>query len=220
MNAYDQKMIMAREVIADKGIWTAKKRYILNVHDSEGVRFAEPKLKMMGIEAVKSSTPQICRDKIRDALHIIMNEDELAVQKFISEFKKEFFASPFEDVAFPRSMTSLESGRISKGVKVGIPIHVRGSHLYNKLIEKNNLNKKYETIKDGEKIKFCYLRQPNPVKENVISIINVLPDEFGVSQYIDYETMFSKTFIEPLSFILDSIGWSAEKRNTLEGLFA
>ena len=220
MNAYDQKMVMAREVIADKGIWTAKKRYILNVHDSEGVRFAEPKLKMMGIEAVKSSTPQICRDNIKKALALIMQEDEATVQKFISEFKNEFFSSSFEDVAFPRTMSSLQSGRISKGVKVGVPIHVRGSLLYNKLIEENNLNKKYETIKDGEKIKFCYLRQPNPVKENVISIINVLPDEFGVSQYIDYETMFSKTFIEPLSFILDSIGWSAEKRNTLEGLFA
>ena len=220
MNAYDQKMVMAREVIADKGIWTAKKRYILNVHDSEGVRFAEPKLKMMGIEAVKSSTPQICRDNIKKALALIMQEDEATVQKFISEFKNEFFSSSFEDVAFPRTMSSLQSGRISKGVKVGVPIHVRGSLLYNKLIEENNLNKKYETIKDGEKIKFCYLRQPNPVRENVISIINVLPDEFGVSQYIDYETMFSKTFIEPLSFILDSIGWSAEKRNTLEGLFA
>ena len=220
MNAYDQKMVMAREVIADKGIWTAKKRYILNVHDSEGVRFAEPKLKMMGIEAVKSSTPQICRDNIKKALTLIMQEDEATVQKFISEFKNEFFSSSFEEVAFPRTMSSLQSGRISKGVKVGVPIHVRGSLLYNKLIEENNLNKKYETIKDGEKIKFCYLRQPNPVKENVISIINVLPDEFGVSQYIDYETMFSKTFIEPLSFILDSIGWSAEKRNTLEGLFA
>ena len=220
MNAYDQKMVMAREVIADKGIWTAKKRYILNVHDSEGVRFAEPKLKMMGIEAVKSSTPQICRDNIKKALTLIMQEDEATVQKFISEFKNEFFSSSFEDVAFPRTMSSLQSGRISKGVKVGVPIHVRGSLLYNKLIEENNLNKKYETIKDGEKIKFCYLRQPNPVRENVISIINVLPDEFGVSQYIDYETMFSKTFIEPLSFILDSIGWSAEKRNTLEGLFA
>ena len=219
-NAYDQKMVMAREVIADKGIWTAKKRYILNVHDSEGVRFAEPKLKMMGIEAVKSSTPQICRDNIKKALTLIMQEDEATVQKFISEFKNEFFSSSFEDVAFPRTMSSLQSGRISKGVKVGVPIHVRGSLLYNKLIEENNLNKKYETIKDGEKIKFCYLRQPNPVRENVISIINVLPDEFGVSQYIDYETMFSKTFIEPLSFILDSIGWSAEKRNTLEGLFA
>ena len=220
MNAYDQKMVMAREVIADKGIWTAKKRYILNVHDSEGVRVAEPKLKMMGIEAVKSSTPQICRDNIKKALTLIMQEDEATVQKFISEFKNEFFSSSFEDVAFPRTMSSLQSGRISKGVKVGVPIHVRGSLLYNKLIEENNLNKKYETIKDGEKIKFCYLRQPNPVRENVISIINVLPNEFGVSQYIDYETMFSKTFIEPLSFILDSIGWSAEKRNTLEGLFA
>ena len=219
MNAYDQKMIMAREVIADKGIWTAKKRYILNVHDSEGVRYTEPKLKMMGIEAVKSSTPQICRAKIKEALHIIMNKDEQSVQKFIRDFQEEFSQQPFEEVAFPRGVSSLEPTISNTGRNIGIPIHVRGSLIYNDLIDKEKLNRKYELIKDGEKIKFCYLKLPNPVRNNVISIINVLPPEFGLEKYIDYDLQFSKTFLEPIRSILDSVGWKTEKQNTLEALW-
>ena len=219
MNAYDQKMIMAREVIADKGIWTAKKRYILNVHDSEGVRYKEPKLKMMGIEAVKSSTPQICRDKIKEALYLIMNEDEQSVQKFIKDFQEEFSRQPFEEVAFPRGISSIEPPVSKTGKTVGVPIHVRGSIIYNALIEEKKLNRKYELIKNGEKIKFCYLKLPNPVRNNVISIINVLPQEFGLEKYVDYDTQFEKTFIEPIRLILDSVGWKTEKTNTLEDLW-
>jgi DNA polymerase elongation subunit (family B) len=219
MNAYDQKMIMAREVIADKGIWTAKKRYILNVHDSEGVRYAEPKLKMMGIEAVKSSTPQICRDKIKEAWHIIMNEDEQSVQDFIRKFQEEFSQQPFEAVAFPRGISTLVPTISKTGRNIGIPIHVRGSLLYNDLINDMELNKKYELIKDGEKIKFCYLKLPNPVRNNVISIINVLPKEFGIEKYIDYNLQFGKTFLDPIRLILDSVGWKTEKQNTLEALW-
>jgi len=219
MNAYDQKMIMSREIIADKGIWTAKKRYILNVHDSEGVRYAEPKLKMMGIEAVKSSTPQICRDKIKETLHIIMNQDEQSVQKFIRDFQEEFSQQPFEAVAFPRGVSSLVPTISKTGRNIGTPIHVRGSLIYNDLIDKEKLNRKYELIKDGEKIKFCYLKLPNPVRNNVISIINVLPTEFGLEKYIDYDLQFSKTFLEPIRLILDSVGWKTEKQNTLEALW-
>ena len=97
MNAYDQKMQMAREVIADKGIWTAKKRYILNVHDSEGVRYKEPKLKMMGIEAVKSSTPAPCREKIKGAMNIIMGGTEKELNTFIQDFRDEFMSLPPEE---------------------------------------------------------------------------------------------------------------------------
>ena len=219
MNAYEQKMIMSREVIADKGIWTAKKRYILNVHDSEGVRYTDPKLKMMGIEAVKSSTPQICRAKIKEALYIIMNENEETVQKFIKTFEKDFYQQSFEEVAFPRGVTSLVPPVSKTGRNVGIPIHVRGSLIYNDLIDEMKLNRKYELIKDGEKIKFCYLKLPNPVRNNVISIVNVLPKEFGLEKYIDYEKQFDKTFIEPIRLILDAVGWKTEKQNTLEALW-
>jgi DNA polymerase elongation subunit (family B) len=222
MNAYAQKMFMKREAIADKGIWTAKKRYILNVYDNEGVRYAEPKLKMMGIETVKSSTPAVCRDALKKALHIIMNEDEQSVQNYIAKFKEEFKTLPFEDVAFPRSVSDLAKySTNSKELEIqkGTPIHVRGGLLYNHLLKQHNLEKRYERIKDGEKIKFCYLQEPNPARQNVLSVLSTLPKEFGLSKYIDYDLQFEKSFLEPLKVILNSVGWSPEKQSTLEDFF-
>lgn len=222
MHAYEQKMFMKREAIADKGIWTAKKRYILNVYDNEGVRYTEPKLKMMGIEAVKSSTPMACRNKMKDAFKLIMSSTEEDVQRFIAEFREEFKTLPFEEVAFPRSVSELSKYTTNPrelDIPKGAPIHVRGSLSYNYMLYKHNLEKRYETIKDGEKIKFCYLKEPNHVGQNVFSILSTLPKEFGLENYIDYDTQFDKAFVEPLKIILNSIGWEHEKRATLESFF-
>lgn len=222
MNAYGQKMVMKREAIADKGIWTAKKRYILNVYDNEGVRYTDPKLKMMGIEAVKSSTPAACRAKMKEAFAIIMKEGESAVQKFISDFRAEFRTLPFDQVAFPRSVSELSKYQVNSGdlvIPKATPIHVRGSLVYNYLVKKNKLERRYEVIKDGEKIKFCYLKLPNPTKQNVISAMSMLPLELGLDEYIDYDAQFDKSFIEPLNAILNAIGWHHEKRATLEDFF-
>lgn len=223
MNAYDQKMFMKREAIASKGIWTAKKRYILNVFDNEGVRYASPKLKMMGIETVKSSTPAVCRDALKEALEIIMNKGEDEVQDYISVFEDKFRTLPFEDVAFPRGVSDMSKYE-SKGKELeipkGCPIHVRGALVYNHLLKEHKLTKRYETIKDGEKIKFCYLKTPNPVQQNVLSVMSSLPKQFGVENYIDYGTQFEKTFLDPLKIILQSIGWKAVKENTLEDFFS
>ena len=229
MNAYEQKMFMKREAIADKGIWTAKKRYALNVYDNEGVRYAEPKLKVMGLEIVKSSTPQACRDALKEAVIIIMNSDEQSIQKYITDFRQQFRTLPFEDVAFPRGVTDLTKyeqrqnedivERLGLDIPKATPIHVRGALVYNYLIKKHNLEKRFERIKDGEKIKFCYLKQPNPLKQGVLSVLSSLPKEFKVNEYIDYDMQFNKAFLEPLSSILDVIGWSAEKKATLEDFF-
>ena len=222
MNAYDQKMQMKREVIADKGIWTAKKRYILNVWDSEGVRFAEPKLKMMGIEAVKSSTPMSCREKIKEALKIIMAGNETEFQAFNAKFKEEFSTLSFEDVAFPRGVSELtkyDSKSSTSLYPKGTPIHVRGSLLYNHMLRQKKLEKKYQAIRDGDKIKFCYMKMPNPLQENVFSVLNVLPKEFGMEKYIDYDTQFEKAYIEPLKIIVNTFGWNPEPVSSLMGFF-
>jgi len=222
MNAYAQKMFMKREAIADKGIWTAKKRYILNVYNNEGVQYAEPKLKMMGIETVKSSTPAVCRDALKKAIGLIVNSDEQTVQDYIAGFREEFKKLPFEDVAFPRSISDLAKYSIGgKDLEIpkGTPIHVRGALLYNHLLKQHKMEKRYERIKDGEKIKFCYLQTPNPVRQNVLSVLSTLPKDFGLEKYIDYDIQFDKAFLEPLKIILSSVGWSPEKTSTLEGFF-
>jgi len=220
LNAYQQKMQMKRECIADRGIWIAKKRYILNVYDSEGVRYNEPKLKMMGIEAVKSSTPASCRQMIKDALKVIMIGTESDMIKFISKCKSEFINLTPEEISFPRSVSDVVKYRsINQIYSKGTPIHVRGALLYNHYIKQGGLDKKYALIHNGEKVKFCYLKKPNPIHENVISFIQKFPVEIGVTPYIDYELQFEKSFLDPLKSILSCIGWDYRERTTLESFF-
>jgi DNA polymerase elongation subunit (family B) len=221
VNAYDQKMQMKRENIANKGIWTAKKRYILNVWNSEGVAYAEPKLKIMGIEAIKSSTPAPCRKMLKDALKIMMNGSEEEVQNFIVDSKRKFKQCSPEEVSFPRSVSDITKYKSSSDIYTkGTPIHCRGALLFNHYIRENKLTNKYSLVQDGEKIKFCYLKIPNPIHENVISFIQDFPKELGLEKYVDYDLQFEKSFIEPLRVIMDSIGWSVEKKNTLEDFFS
>ena len=220
-HAYQQKMMMKREALADKGIWTAKKRYILRVHNNEGVQYAEPQLKVMGLEMIKSSTPAACRDKLWDAVDIIFNKDEQAVIDFIDNFREEFRTLEPADIAFPRGVNGLEKFADAKTIYgKGCPIHVRGSLIYNDLIKRKKLQKKYEFIKEGEKIKFIHLKEPNTIQSNIISFPAIIPPEFELAQYIDYDTQFDKSFVEPLKIILDSIGWKTEQTASLADFFS
>lgn len=220
MNAYEQKMQMKRENIADRGIWTAKKRYIMNVWDSEGVRYSEPKLKIMGIEAVKSSTPAPCRKMIKDALKLMMSGTEDDVIKFIDKCRVDFYKFSPEEVSFPRSVNDLVKYKSSNSIyEKGTPIAVRGALLFNHHIKEKKLTKKYSLIQNGEKIKFCYLKKPNPIYENVISFIQDFPKDLCIGPYVDYDTQFEKGFLEPLKTILNAIGWNSEKQMTLDSFF-
>jgi len=221
VNAYEQKMVMARENIADRGIWTAKKRYILNVWDSEGVRYEEPKLKMMGIEAVKSSTPAPCRTMIKDALKIIMSGSEDDVIDYIDDCRTKFKKLPPEDIAFPRTASDVRKYQASSTIYAkGTPIHIRGALLFNHYVKKKKLTNKYSLIGNGEKVKFIYLKKPNIIQENVVSFIQDFPSELGLDKYIDYDLQFEKSFVEPLKAILDAIGWNVEKTVNLESFFS
>ena len=220
VHAYQQKMQMKREALADKGIWTAKKRYILNVYNNEGVQYSEPHMKVMGLEMVKSSTPAAVRTKMYDLIKLIVNTDEETVQRFIMNFREEFKTLPPEEISFPRGCNGLKDYADSVQVyKKGTPIHVKGALLYNKLLNDMKLTKTYPTIKDGEKLKFTYLKSPNPLKDMVISYPGRLPKEFGLHQYVDYDMQFGKTFVDPIKSILDTIKWQIEKQNSLESFF-
>jgi DNA polymerase elongation subunit (family B) len=220
VNAYQQRMEMKRESLADKAIWTAKKRYILNVHDSEGVAYAKPKLKIMGLEAVKSSTPSACRVKIKEAINIIMTQTQDDLHKFIEQFRNEFKELPVEDISFPRSVNGLtEYGDAANIFKKGTPIHVKGALVYNHFLRELKLNKRYQEIQEGEKIKFVYLKQPNIFNNNTLAFISALPKKLGAEQYIDYDLQFEKSFLEPLDIILSAIDWQSEKIDSLDCFF-
>ena len=221
VNAYDQKMQMKRENIADRGVWTAKKRYILNVYDSEGVRYAEPKLKIMGIEAIKSSTPAYCRTKIKEALKLIMSGTEDEVIDYMETVRQEFYKLSPEEVSFPRTVSDVDKFKSSASIYAkGTPIHSKGALIYNFYVKKAKLDQKYPIIKNGEKVKYCYLKLPNPIRETVITFIQQFPHDLDLAKYVDYETQFDKAFMKPLKSIMDVIGWKTEKVNTLESFFS
>jgi DNA polymerase elongation subunit (family B) len=225
MNAYENKMVMEREVIADVGIWTAKKRYMLNVHDSEGIRYDTPKLKIMGIETTRSSTPQIARSALKETIALILTGTEPELQAKVEEIRQEFMVAAPEEIAFPRSCNGLAKySNKSTIYEKGTPIAVKGSLLFNHYLKKHKLTKKYETINEGEKIKFLYLKSPNPFggidgKDHVISFVSTLPKEFDIIDFIDYEKQFEKSFLDPLRNILDVVEWDYEKRASLEDFF-
>ena len=220
VNAFEQKMVMKREVLAEVGIWTGKKHYILNVHNSEGVQYDEPKLKIMGIEAIKSSTPEPCRNALKEAFKIMMNGTEDDVINYIEEFKIKFKTLPAEEVSFPRSVKGLAKYHDSASIyQKSTPIHVKGSLIYNKILQNKRLTRKYPKIQEGEKIKFAYLKEPNPTGDTVIAMLNALPDEFELKPYIDYEKQFSKSFLDPIIGILNVIGWEHERKTNIMGFF-
>jgi DNA polymerase elongation subunit (family B) len=220
VNAYEQKMVMKREAIADKGIWTGKKHYILNVYDNEGVRYNEPQLKMMGIEAVRSSTPSSCRQNIKAALKVIMQDGELALREFVDNFEKEFHSLPFEEVAFPRGCRNLQKYTDAAQLyKKGTPIAVRGALVYNDLLKQKGLDKKITMIAEGEKVKFSYMKLPNPTRQNVLAVPASLDRRLGLHEYVDYDKQFDKGFKEPIRSICDAIGWQLDKQYTLDQFF-
>jgi DNA polymerase elongation subunit (family B) len=219
MNAYSQKMVMKREVLADKAIWTAKKRYILNVHNSEGVQFAKPKLKVMGLEMVKSSTPAVIRSKLKEFIMVILEGSQENLHKFVGEFRKEFNQLPVEEIAFPRGVNGMNTYKGSPIYTKGTPIHVRGSLLFNHHCKRLGLEKKYQAIKDGDKIKFVYVKKPNPFQEDVIAFPQELPKEFGIHSYVDYDLQFEKVFLDALQTVIEPLGWKTEEQSSLEDFF-
>lgn len=219
-NAFQKKIVFKREAIAERGLWVAKKRYALNVYDNEGVRYKDPKLKVMGLEIVRSSTPAPVRESLKEAVRLCLTTDESTLQKFIEVTRNNFNKLQPEEIAFPRGVNGLVKYASRADIySKGTPMHVRGALLYNHLLEKHKLTKKYESIQEGEKIKFIYLKEPNTIKENCIGFIGKIPKELDIHKYIDYNTMFEKSFIEPLNQIVEGLGWSTHPKASLEDLF-
>lgn len=220
LNVYVPKIKFKREIIADRGVWIAKKRYAVNVHNSEGVSYEVPKLKVLGMEIVRSSTPAPVRKALKEAVSIVLTKDEKSIKQYVMDMENKWNKLAPEDIAFPRGVNGIaEYSDPSTIFRKGTPIHVRGALLYNHLIKSKNLDKKYQLIQEGDKIKFLYLKEPNPLGSHVITFLGDLPPELHITNYVDYDMMFEKTFLEPLNSLLSCIGWELKEKATLDGLF-
>lgn len=221
LNAYQRRISFKREVIGDRGIWIAKKRYAIDVHNAEGVAYDPPKLKVMGMEIVRSSTPAPARKALKDSVAMALTKTEEDVKQYVSQLEASWVKQAPEDISFPRSVNGLNDYKDSNSIfKKATPIHVKGALIYNHLIDSLRLTKKYQLINEGDKIKFVYLKEPNPIGSHVISFLGELPEEFKLHKYIDYDRMFEKSFIDPLDSLLSCVGWQLREKATLEGLFS
>jgi hypothetical protein len=221
LNIYQRRIKFKREIIADRGIWIAKKRYAVNVYNSEGVTYDPPKLKILGMEIVRSSTPAPVRKALKEAVGIALTKDEATLRQFVTDLESTWHSLDPEDIAFPRGINGLKEYSDPNSIfRKGTPIHVRGALLYNHLITNNGLEKKYQLIQEGDKIKFVYLREPNPLGTHVITFAGDIPPEFNLREYIDYDKMFEKSFLDPLNSLISCIGWQVKEQATLEGLFS
>jgi DNA polymerase elongation subunit (family B) len=219
MHGYENKMNMKLEKISNKAIWVAKKRYVLNVLYNEGVEYDKPKISVTGLDSKKSSTPKVCRTLIEKTLTMILNEDEKTVQAFVKEAKQNFRSLSPEMVASPRSVSDVDKYMSGNTYIKGTPINARGAILYNQLLKDKNVDKIYETIKNGDKIKYIYLKLPNKIKENVIAFKEDMPKEFELHDYIDYDLQFYKSYERPIEQILNAIGWQIKKKGSLRDRF-
>lgn len=213
-------MNMSREVIAETGLWKAKKNYILNVRNNEGVAYDPPKLKMTGVDAIKSSTPKICKEAMVELFKIIMTGNEKATQDYITAFRARFETFSPDQIGKPTGVTNIKKYADPDTVfKKGAQSHIRAALQYNRWIKHFGVEDKYELIRGGDKFKQIMLKTPNPLGSDIIGFPGKLPDEFELGKYIDFELQFEKVFLNPIKLILDAIGWSSEEVATLEDFF-
>jgi DNA polymerase elongation subunit (family B) len=219
-NSLKQLMNFKREALSNKGVVLAKKRYALNVHDNEGVRYATPKVKVMGLEIVRSSTPAPVRKMLKDAVNLVLSGSEKQMQEYCGEMEKKFMQLPPEQIAYPRGVQGLDKYSHPTNIyQKGCPIHVRAALMFNHLIKTHGIDGEYDMIRDGDKIKFITLKMPNKIRENVIGFVDRLPDEFNIRSYVDYADMWQKSFVAPLEKITDAIGWNYKEKSSLASLF-
>ena len=211
MNTSKNWFELERESIATGAIFIEPKKYACRVIDEEYTTFAEPKLKVKGMEIVRSSTPAFCREKIKEVVNLII--DTMDRQKVIDDIRyirEDFYKQDIEDIAFPRGVKTIDKYLGSRGnILSGCTIQARASINYNNLLNRFEINGKYNEIHQGDKIKFIYMKESNTVLngQNIIGFSEVLPEEFGLHKFIDMDIQFEKSFMSPIKKLFDAVGF-------------
>jgi len=208
-NAYNQAVIgSAREIISDKAIWTAKKKYIARVFDSEGVRYSEPKIKVMGLDLIRSGTPPFVKKKLKESIDIILDSNESTMTDWKDKSFQEYMKQPLNDISKIQGVSSIDYVQGQKG----IPIGARSAMKHNAFIKKNNLENEIQIIQAGDKIHQMYLKEPNIFGSNIIAWTS---DNFikhiEEANCVNYELCFEKYFLAPLQLMTDALKWNITK---------
>jgi len=220
LNVHDPVLDMKMEAVGS-GVFIAKKKYIMSIVHMEGVDYAEPEMKMTGVEAVKSSTPAPARKALTDCAQIIVTGSEDELIEYVDKFRKNWTSLPPDEIALPTSVNGIRKYHIEGNqYKLGCPMHIRAAINYNHWIQRKEIDMYYSDIKDGSKAKYIFLIKNNKTKENVIAFPNKLPKELDLHSKIDYNTQLERSFLSPLKIMLEPTKWSYERKANLMDLFS
>lgn len=222
LNAFSPCIYMKREAIGS-GVFVQKKRYTMYVYDNEGVRYPKPKLKIIGLEAVRSSTPKYFREKLKTVYELMYTADQPAIHKAVENIRLEFLKLPIMEIGKPSGVNGLgeydnnskELGNFAKGTPAG----PKAAFTYNRLIQQLNLTDKHHLINSGDKIKTFNVKLPNPYKNDKIAILDRVPEEFELEKYVDRDDMFNDSFLTPITAVLNARNWYPSKQVNLDDIF-
>lgn len=215
-NAYVNRLSMKREKIG-KCITVAKKRYVAKVFVNEDVWYEEPDISITGLESARSDVPKWCRDKLADTYGMLFDLSETTVQKHIADVKSEFMKLPIEAIAIPKGVTDITKYMTpGNGYRSGTTQQAKAAIIYNRLVVNNKLSSKYTLIRSGDKIKLLPLKIPNPTRESIVGFLDKLPPEFGIEKYVDRNGIFEKAYLDPITRVLKSIGWTPKEVFSLD----
>lgn len=226
LNAMDKsKCGGKREIIADRFILLKKKKYLCRLRANEATVFPDdaPKIKAMGVELIKSSTPKFSIEHMNEALPILFDGSQKDLREWFEKCKNEFKKAPISDI-----VANMTVNRVDYDLRkdLGIPFNSRASLIYNEFIKKNNLEGSFNLIQAGDKIKYIYLKTPNTLGETIVNstgrsvkktypnVIGFIDDNFiqYIKDYIDYDTQFEKTVIKPLEFMTNAINFTVKEK--------
>jgi DNA polymerase family B len=219
LNVFESAMHMKLETIS-RAVWTGKKHYVMEVRFNEGIRYDPPKMKIVGLEAVKSSTPKIVREWMTELFPLILDCNKKQIEQILADKWELYQTLPFESIASPRSVSDLEKYQDPVTVfGAGCPIAVRGALLYNYILFKDKLTDQLPLIQSGDKVRFCYMKLPNPFNQNVLAAPDTLPAQLQLEPYIDHRVQYDKTFADPIKAVIEAAGMRLTNEIDIEEFF-
>jgi DNA polymerase elongation subunit (family B) len=207
------RLYIKGESVAHTVVWIAKKRYTMNVvYDLESNVDVENKMKVKGLDSVRSSFPPAFRDFMKKMMKDILSKaTKEQVDTAVLEFYDRLSTMSYLEVARNTSANKLsefKTGTLNKFEK-GTPAHIKAALTYNAMLKHFGLDKRYEGITDSEKIKWIYLKK-NPWNLETIAMKGYGdPKELVeiATTYIDYELLFENELQKKIEDFYSALRW-------------
>ncbi|NBO99112.1 MAG: hypothetical protein EBU90_03160 [Proteobacteria bacterium] len=213
LNSLDSRIVFKREAICDVGMFLQKKRYVLHVLDEEGI--PTDKFKYTGVEIARTTMPAPLKPLAKKIVQTMLTtRDQQKTSEIVLQTYDLFKTLPVSDISFVTGLKGYEKYAVKcdgfKTVK-SMPLHVKAAYMHNTLLNLLKIDKKYEKISSGDKIRYFYVKQPNRYGISAIAYKYYYPEEFAQIFEPDHDMMFDKIMFSAIERFYDSVDWAIQK---------